>query len=248
MIIFVFFSIFISFAIHTFLSLKKDYSSEKRPKSPKKRPKILIMVLKKIANILIIFFKIIENILIIFSKIVENNFKTVLMILLNIIIFRMVYIHNADAGPLLCDHFDDLSNGTINRNHLLLPGQTIKTLPHGSYRVTGGLVHIGHLGGGHVTKVIGITVDGNTGVNYIPGTQPFNRNFASVLYELLQAGQTKVSYSCMDTIYTNNRELVTPHGNFHAHFLQTFRAHAGMNPTEYGETSISARIINGIAR
>ena len=235
MLIFLSFAIFISFAIHTFLSLKKYYSSEKRPKSPKKIP-----------NILIIFFKIIENILIIFFKIVDNNFKTVLVILLYIFTIRMVYIHN--DNPALCDHFDDLSNGMINRTPLLQPGQTIRTLPHGIYPVTGGQVHIGHLGGGHVTKVIGITVHGHTGINYIPGTQPFNRNFGSVLYELLQAGQTKVSYSAMDTIYTNNRELVTPLGNFHAHFLETFRVHAGMNVTEYGDTSITARIINGIAR
>lgn len=227
MLIFLSLAIFISFAIHTFLSLKKYYSSEKRPKSPKKIP-----------NILIIFF-----------KIVNNNYKTVLVILLRIFIYIIIYVYiQHDKPVLLCDHFDDLSNGTINRTPLLQPGQTIRTLPHGSYPVTGGQVHIGHLGNGHVTKVIGITVNGHSGINYIQGTQPFNRNYGSVLYELLQAGKTNVSHSALDTIYTNNRELVTPLGNFHAHFLETFRAHAGMKETEYGDTTITAKIINGIAK
>lgn len=54
---------------------------------------------------------------------------------------------------------EDMDNGVIPRTPLLQPGQTINTLTHGLYPVTGGYVNIGFLGKGHVTKVIGIMVD-----------------------------------------------------------------------------------------
>lgn len=78
-----------------------------------------------------------------------------------------------------------MRNGTIPRTPLLQPGQIIRTLAHGTYNVTGGVVQIGNLANGNITKVIGIAANGNhPGINYIPGNQPFNRNFASILFEL----------------------------------------------------------------
>ena len=44
------------------------------------------------------------------------------------------------------------------------------------------MVHIGNLGGGHVTKVIVIAVQVDTWLTYIPGYQPFNKNFSSILF------------------------------------------------------------------
>jgi len=153
------------------------------------------------------------------------------------------------SGPLLCDHVGDLQNGTIARTPLLQQGQTIKTLAHGTHNVTGGFVQIGNLGSGNITKVIGIAPNGNppAGLVYTPGTQPFNGNFASILFELREAGQTKVSHSALDYAFAN-RQLVTPVGNINSLYLQSYRVYEGMPVSQFGETSISNSIINGIAR
>lgn len=64
------------------------------------------------------------------------------------------------SPPVYTDSFvQDMDNGVIARTPLLQPGETIETLTHGTYRVTGGYVNIGFLGKGIVTKVIGIMVD-----------------------------------------------------------------------------------------
>lgn len=159
-----------------------------------------------------------------------------------------MYINAVISGPLLCDHISDLRNGTIVRTPLLQPGQTIRTLAHGTYNVTGGLVQIDNLGDGKITKVIGIVVNGNLPATFVytPGTQPYNGNFASVLFELREAGQTKVSHSALDYVLAN-RQLATPAGNLNAQYLQSYRAFAGMPVSQYGETYISNRIINGLA-
>lgn len=98
----------------------------------------------------------------------------------------------------------DLDNGTIPRTPLLRLDHTKLTLPYGEYPVTGGIVKIGHAPGSRcANSVIGIYVNGTppaTGnlvlsstLNYVPGNQPFNGNFAKVLYELRAAGYTDIS-------------------------------------------------------
>lgn len=143
---------------------------------------------------------------------------------------------------------DDLQNGTIPRTPLLQQGQTIKTLPHGTYNVTDGLVQIGYLGNGTVTKVIGISANGNPSpiFTYAANNQPYNTNFACILYELYEAGQKTISHSVLDYVLAN-RQQVTPVGNFNAYFLQSLRVAAGMGMSQYGETTISNKLINGIA-
>ena len=86
---------------------------------------------------------------------------------------------------------------------------------------------IGYLGRGHVTKVIGIAAMGDSGLTYVTGTQPFNSNFASILFELREAGLNHVN-SVLDYALANNRQLATPNGNFNANFLQSYRVSAGM--------------------
>ncbi len=170
------------------------------------------------------------------------------IIFVPILLFLSMHINAIISGPLLCDHVGDLQDGTIARTPLLQQGQTIKTLAHGTYNVTGGIVEIGRLGNGHVTKVIGIAAQGipaNT-LTYTPNTQPFNENFASILFELRAAGQSKVSHSALDYAYAN-RQLITPSGNFNAMHLQSYRVFAGMPMAQFGETSISNSVINGIA-
>jgi len=173
--------------------------------------------------------------------------KNIIFIL--IFIFLYMYLDGVISGPLLCDHVDDLKNGTIARTPLLQVGQTIKTLPHGTYNVTGGAVEIGYLGNGNVTKVIGIAPNGipPATLTYTPGIQPFNRNFASILFELREAGQKNVSHSALDYVFSANRQLVTPAGNINALYLQSYRAFAEMPFAQFGETYISNSVINRIA-
>ena len=91
-----------------------------------------------------------------------------------------------DPHIVYAETVDDLNNGTIARTPLLEQGQTIRTLPHGVYPVTGGHVHIGYLGNGKVTKIIGITANGNMSptFTYVANTQPFNRNIACIFYKI----------------------------------------------------------------
>jgi hypothetical protein len=77
---------------------------------------------------------------------------------------------------------------------LLQQTQTIRTLAHGIYNVTGGAVHIGFLGNGHVTAN-----DTDPGPVYTSGAQPFNSNFASILLELRQAKQKKLLTNLQDS-------------------------------------------------
>lgn len=124
------------------------------------------------------------------------------IIFVPILLFLSMHIDAIISGPLLCDHVGDLQDGTIARTPLLQQGQTIKTLAHGTYNVTGGIVEIGHLGNGQVTKVIGISAQGipaNT-FTYTPGTQPYNKNFASILFYLNYAWQGKVRLAILPWI------------------------------------------------
>ena len=160
-----------------------------------------------------------------------------------------IYITANISGPLLCDHVDDLREGRIPRTPLLQAGQTIKTLAHGIYNVTSGAVQIGNLGNGIVTKVIGILPNGdlNPGFTYAPGCQPFNRSFASILFELREAGLQTVSHSSLD-YGTAGRQQATAAGNLHAQYLQGYKVSAGLSVSQSGETTITDSIINGLAR
>ncbi len=126
------------------------------------------------------------------------------------LVFSLIslYIDFKIKGPVLCDtlsHVEKLQTGIIPRTPLLQPGQTIRNLAHGIYNVTVGTVTISYLGDGHVTKVIGIAAIGDTGLIYVPGTQPFNSYFASILFELREAGQQNVSHSALGYTLSDNR-------------------------------------------
>ena len=132
----------------------------------------------------------------------KKPFWNKVIIIIFIIIFFLIYMLKTTSACYAQEptHVDLLLNGMIPRTPLLQPGQTIYTLPHGAYNVTGGVVYKGNLGDGRVTKVIGIAAQGNTVFTYIPGTQPYNSNFSSILFELREAGQPNVSHSCLDYI------------------------------------------------
>ena len=123
-----------------------------------------------------------------------------------ILYFLIIFIYFAAccyfAEPHLCEGLTDcLGDGRVPRTPLLQPGggQTIRTLAHGTYNVTGGVLQIGNLGNGHVTKIIGMAANGHNNMGlYTPGNQPFNQNFASVLYEVREAGQNSISHSMLD--------------------------------------------------
>ncbi len=144
---------------------------------------------------------------------------------------------------------NELENGTIQRTPLLQHGQSIKTLPHGLYPVTGGSLQIGYVGNGGVTKIIGMCANGLPDsledFRYAAGKQPFNRNFASVLFEMRAAGQHHGSYTSMD-YFTAGRE--TPFNNLNISYINGYRQSMGLPVASYGEFAISNALINGIAR
>ena len=134
---------------------------------------------------------------------------------------------------------DDLNNGTIARTPL--PQGGIRNLAHGAYNVTGGVINIGTLPNGTITKIIGINPNdpnaqlafgfraGPLGIN-----QPFSSNLAKVLYEMKQAGATSISKSNI-----NNNDIMR--------YIEMFRAHEyNKFPSEYEEYGITPRLINDL--
>ena len=122
---------------------------------------------------------------------------------------------------------------------MLQPGLTIKTLAHPTYNVTGGLVQIGNLGSGNVTKVIGVyansfaTTPAASTLTWVAGTQPYNSEFASILFELREAGQKAVSHSSLDYVFSG-RQSATPLGNYNAAFIESFRTSRVCLPLHMG--------------
>lgn len=118
-----------------------------------------------------------------------------------------------------------MDSGAIARTPLLQPGQTLASLQLGLYRVTGGYVNVGYLSQGTVIKIIGVMLDQYpttlAGLDYQHGKQPFNKNFAKVLYELNAAGKKRCSYSSLDYAYAG-RDCVQ--ANLNSQYLQAFKA------------------------
>ena len=107
-------------------------------------------------------------------------------------------------------------NGTLGRIPLVQAGQTFRDLMPGTYIVTGGYVHIGYSGNGNTIRVIGIYVNDlpYNIESYNPNNFHINRNFASVLYELKQAGVVQCTNTNMDfgtapQISTNMNYLIS---------------------------------------
>ena len=98
---------------------------------------------------------------------------------------------------------------------------------------------------GAVKKVIGVMVDNYpqtlAGWNYQHGNQPFNKNFAKVLYELWAANKTTCSYTSLDYAYSG-RDL--PEANLNSQYLQGFKTAKGLglDSKNYGEFSITKKI------
>lgn len=113
---------------------------------------------------------------------------------------------------------DLLDSGAIQRTPLLQQNQSIRTMAHAVYfffikkKITRGYIELGYLGSGHITKIIGIYVDGTPQfighnmlkMNLTQGNQPFNSNFAKVIYEIRAARQSNLSNSVLQN--TRNSE------------------------------------------
>jgi len=71
-------------------------------------------------------------------------------------------------------------------------------------------------------------------------------NFAKVLYELRAAGKKTCSYSSLDYFY-GGRDLVQ--ANLNSQYLRSFKTSRGLgvNKVEYGELTISNKILNALA-
>ena len=153
--------------------------------------------------------------------------------------------------PIHCESFvSEMDRGVIPRTPLLQPGQTLANLQPGTYRVTGGYITVGFLPRGNVMKMLGVMVDGypNTlaGWDYQHGHQPFNMNFAKVLYEFRAAGKNSCSYTSLDYAYAG-RDL--PQANVHSQYIRGFKAARGLavNSENHGELTITTRILNALA-
>ena len=167
-----------------------------------------------------------------------------------VIIFYLVVICFF-TEPLYAESFtSEMDRGAIARIPLLQPGQTWANVQPGLHRVTGGHVNVGFLPHGTVKKVIGVMVDNYpttlAGWDYQQGNQPFNKNFAKVLYELHAAGKKTCSYTSLDYAYSG-RDLTQ--GNLNSQYLQAFKAAKGLgaNSENHGEVCISKKILNGLA-
>lgn len=160
-----------------------------------------------------------------------------------IIFLTFIFYINADIT--YNDTISDLRNGIIARTPLLQNGQTLANLPHGWHRVTGGLIHVGYLGNGSVTKMVGIVVDNAGNWVYTPANQPFNRNFACVLFEMREAGVSKASFSNLDYQTAGRQNNMA---NLNSGYLRDYRTSVGLglNSEQHGEVSITNKLINGL--
>ena len=140
----------------------------------------------------------------------------------------------------------DMEQGTVQRTPLLQAGETLANKGEGTYPVTGGWVETGFIGSGKVPRVIGVVVDGARAgfdYQYTAGNQPYNRNFACVLYELRAAGYKTGSYTCLDY----NVSMSAGQAGVNMGFINSYRKTIGLNDTPFGGFNISDKLINGIA-
>lgn len=169
----------------------------------------------------------------------------------------MIYLsiyQNYIQSPLLCEGLtDQFENGMVDRTPLpLQPGQKIKDLAEGTYNSTGGIIQIGKMGASSVNQVTGIAPRGEIigQLNYVPGTQPLNKNFASLLYEIKAGGQHYLKQSSLDYAFLSQRtEHPTSNTGFsNMYFINSYRVQAGLPVTSNGQFCITKALINGIAR
>ena len=167
------------------------------------------------------------------------------------VVFITIYIYVL-VGTVHAEerHVDLLKDGSIDRIPLVQPGQTFRDIAHGWHQVTGGYVNTGVLGHGSTTRVIGTVVIDNKALvkncNYIPGNQPFNRNFASILYELKEAGQCNANKTSLgyDAFGRNNLEL-----NYNMRYLLSCIEQKGLAMGRgNGQITITNKLINSLAK
>ena len=171
------------------------------------------------------------------------------IILIASILIFLIFIFSYFSSPLLCDSFGwSMENGHIGRTVIpLKKGQTIADLTAGLYPVTGGNVMLGYVGKGDVVRVIGVMVEGcPTRVEdwvYTFGNQPFNTNFAKVLYELREANQQYISYKLLDYHYSRKEE------GLYASYFRQFKTFNGISEdaSRPGSTLLTSTLLNQLA-
>ena len=171
------------------------------------------------------------------------------------IIIIIIYLKFFDQPALLeakeGTFVHDMDNGIIPRTPLLQPGQTVKTLTHGIYPVTGGYINIGYLGSrSKVTKIISIIVDDDFSdptrdTNYHPDNEPFNTNFAKVLYEIRATGKE----SCYPSNLDSRSEIDSMTISYYKYLMQ-FKASTwtGIKGAEVKELRITDKFLDALAQ
>jgi hypothetical protein len=142
-----------------------------------------------------------------------------------------------------------MDSGVIDRLTLLKPGQTINSLEHGIYYVTGGCIEIGHSVSGNVTKIVGISIndfcDVQNNISYSPQNARFNRNLASVLYEVRSAGHKTIS--SITTVFPYNIRPESCNGGENWEMINSYRAYKGIPMPKNNSFIITNKILNELA-
>ena len=157
------------------------------------------------------------------------------------------YVNN--TPHLYANLVSDLNSGAVPRTPLLGLGETIETKPHGLYPVTGGFIRIGCINRNRVTIVLGvIPLYESLDFDYLysRNNQPFNLNFACVLYELRAAGRVHFSSTSLD--YMNLIEGQNRQDGLHIKYINGYRVSRGLPPTISANLPITDSLINGIAQ
>ena len=128
----------------------------------------------------------------------------------------------------------DMINVTITSVLLLQIGETISSLPHGIYHVSGGDVIIGHLPSGNLTRITGIVPVGEAPPTWVSGSQPYNKNLGCILFELKQTGIRYLSNSMV--------------GSDVMDYIKSYRVSQGTPLLPSSEIPLSFKLINGISK
>lgn len=143
---------------------------------------------------------------------------------------------------------NSMSKGIIPRIPISLYQQRgvtlISELPEGRYAVTGGSIELAYVERYKVVKVVSILVnDVSTDTSYRYGNQPFNLNFAKVLYELRAANMSYVSTSFLDCDSTGKLSS-TP---YYYNYLQDMKTHLYQAKQEQTRTCVTNYLLNNLA-
>lgn len=155
------------------------------------------------------------------------------------------------ASPYQETFFYKMTHGDIPRTPILQPSQHWNDLigqGAGYYPTTGGGIYLGSVGNGSVIKQIGIFVNNTPDwtvvqPEYDPANTTFNKNFASVLYEMKTAGQKSATLIKLDHyIHGSSKESA-----MYSQYLHSFKEYHGSLAEYTGNVPLDSNLITKLA-